>query len=157
MKGYELVFITDPGINDEDLTVVLKKFKKSLKDSGGKLIHEHVWGRRRLAYEIKGNYFGIYHAWYFTGTGQTVDELQRQFGYSDDILRNQIVKTNDLDEESSFLSKLILPQDKLEGKNDLKEIPKEDIPEESDIDKNSNESKQVTDEDKFKSEERIDT
>ena len=35
MKGYELVFITDPGINEVDLAVVMKKFKKSLKDSGG--------------------------------------------------------------------------------------------------------------------------
>ena len=123
MKGYELVFITDPGINDTDLAVELKKFKKNLKDSGGKLIHEHLWGHRRLAYEIKGNQFGVYHVWYFTGTGETVDELQRQFGYSDNILRNQIIKINDLDEEASFLSKLLLPQEKSEGKNDIQVIP----------------------------------
>ena len=39
MTGYELVFITTPTLNEEDLTVVLKKFKKSLTESGGKLIH----------------------------------------------------------------------------------------------------------------------
>ena len=47
----------------------------SLSKSEGKLVHEYVWGRRRLAYEIEGNDFGVYHTWYFTGTGETVDEL----------------------------------------------------------------------------------
>ena len=102
MRGYELVFITDPEINDKDLTVLLSKFKKSLKDFGGKLVHEHVWGIRKLAYEIKSNEYGMYHVWYFSGSGKTVDELQRQLGYSDNILRNQIVKVSDLDIETNF-------------------------------------------------------
>jgi len=125
MTGYELVFITAPGLNDEDLAAVLKKIKKSLTDSAGKLIHEYVWGRRRLAYEIEGNDFGVYHAWYFTGSGKTVDELQRQFGYSDDILRNQIVKTDDLDEEAAFLHNLIPPKEETTEKEEDQEISAE--------------------------------
>ncbi len=125
MTGYELVFITTPTLNEEDLTVVLKKFKKSLTESGGELIHEYVWGRRRLAYEIEGNDFGVYHAWYFTGSGKTVDELQRQFGYSDDILRNQIVKTDDLDEEAAFLHNLIPPKEETTEKEEDQEISAE--------------------------------
>ena len=116
MTGYELVFITDPNLSEKDQAVVLKKFKKNLTEFGGKLIHEYVWGRRRLAYEIAGNDFGVYHAWYFTGIGKTVDELQRQFGFSDDVLRNQIVKTEDLDAEASFLHNLIPPREETLGK-----------------------------------------
>ena len=117
MTGYELVFITDPNLSEKDQAVVLKKFKKNLTEFGGKLIHEYVWGRRRLAYEIAGNDFGVYHAWYFTGIGKTVDELQRQFGFSDDVLRNQIVKTDDLDAEASFLHNLIPPREETLGKD----------------------------------------
>jgi len=117
MTGYELVFITDPNLSEKDQAVVLKKFKKNLTEFGGKLIHEYVWGRRRLAYEIAGNDFGVYHAWYFTGIGKTVDELQRQFGFSDDVLRNQIVKTEDLDAEASFLHNLIPPREETLGKD----------------------------------------
>ncbi len=117
MTGYELVFITDPNLSEKDQAVVLKKFKKNLTEFGGKLIHEYVWGRRRLAYEIAGNDFGVYHAWYFTGIGKTVDELQRQFGFSDDVLRNQIVKTEDLDAEASFLHNLIPLREETLGKD----------------------------------------
>ncbi|HIP64044.1 MAG TPA: 30S ribosomal protein S6, partial [Deltaproteobacteria bacterium] len=60
MTGYELVFITDPSHNNDELASVLKNYKKILTKSGGELIHEYVWGRRRLAYEISGNDFGVY-------------------------------------------------------------------------------------------------
>lgn len=125
MTGYELVFITTPTIIEDDLAVVLKKFKKNLTGYGGKLIHEYVWGRRRLAYEIAGNDFGVYHVWYFTGSGKTVDELQRQFGYSDDVLRNQIVKTDDLDAEAAFLHNLIPPKEEIAEKETVQEKPAE--------------------------------
>ena len=125
MTGYELVFITVPTLSEEDLAVVLKKIKKILTEFDGKIIHEYVWGRRRLAYEIAGNEFGIYHAWYFTGSGKTVDELQRQFGYSDDVLRNQIVKTDDLDAEAAFLHNLIPPKEETAEKEGVQEEPVE--------------------------------
>ena len=121
------------------------------------LIHEHIWGHRRLAYEIKGNDFGVYHVWYFTGTGKTVDELQRQFGYSDNILRNQIVKTNNLDDSSSFLGKLKLPKDKSEGKNDLREITGQDQIIEPKKNQAGEEDNQEIKEDEAKTEEKIDT
>ena len=122
MTGYELVFITDPSLSDKEIESVLKKIKKSFTKSGGKLIHGYVWGRRRLAYEISGNDFGVYHAWYFTGTGETVNELQRQFGYSDDVLRHQIMKTDDLDAEASFLQSLIPPKGENSGKEKVPEV-----------------------------------
>ena len=125
MTGYELVFITTPTLSEDELAVVLKKFKKNLTGYGGKLIHEYVWGRRRLSYEIAGNDFGVYHVWYFTGNGKTVDELQRQFGYSDDVLRNQIVKTDDLDAEASFLHNLIPPKEEIAEKEPVQEKPAE--------------------------------
>jgi small subunit ribosomal protein S6 len=121
MTGYELVFITAPTLSEEDLAVVLNKFKKTITEFDGKLIHEYVWGRRRLAYEIAGNDFGVYQAWYFTGSGKTVDELHRQFGYSDDVLRNQIVKTDDLDAEAAFLHNLIPPKEETAEKEEVKE------------------------------------
>jgi len=123
MIGYELVFITDPSHNKDEMASVLKNFKKILSKSKGELIHEYVWGRRRLAYEISGNEYGVYHAWYFTGTEKIVEELQRQIGYSADILRHQIIKTDDIDTEAAFLQTLIPPKEgnNLEIEEDLEE------------------------------------
>ena len=111
MTGLVLVFITDPALSEKELESLQENIKMSLSKSEGELIHEYVWGRRRLAYEIEGNDFGVYHTWYFTGSGKTVDELQRQFGYSDNVLRHQIVKVEDLDTEAAFMQSLIPPKE----------------------------------------------
>ena len=111
MTGLELVFITDPALSEKELESLQKNIKMSLSKSEGNLVHEYVWGRRRLAYEIEGNDFGVYHTWYFTGSGKTVDELQRQFGYTDKVLRHQNVKVEDLDTEAAFMQGLIPPKE----------------------------------------------
>ena len=128
MTGFELVFITDPALSDKELESLQKNIKMSLSKSEGKLVHEYVWGRRRLAYEIEGNDFGVYHTWYFTGGGKTVDELQRQFGYSDNVLRHQIVKAEDLDAEAAFMQSLIPPKEERVEKESSEESsqPKEE-------------------------------
>ena len=150
MTGLELVFITDPELSDKELESLRKNIKMSLSKSEGKLVHEYVWGRRRLAYEIEGNDFGVYHTWYFTGSGKTVDELQRQFGYSDNVLRHQIVKVEDLEKEAVFMQSLISPKEEKFEKDNSKEVTKpkqeleKDVSENSEIEKSDDEQQNVT-------------
>ena len=146
MTGFELVFITDPGLNDKDLESLQKNIKMSLSKSKGKLVHEYKWGRRRLAYEIEGNDFGVYHTWYFTGSGKTVDELQRQFGYSDNVLRHQIVKVEDLDTEAVFMQNLIPPKEERIDKESSEESPKQGQVTEKNVSANSDNEKLVEEE-----------
>ena len=86
-----------------------------------------------MAYEIEGNDFGVYHTWYFTGSGKTVDELQRQFGYSDSVLRHQIVKVEDIDTEATFMQSLIPPKEERvekessEENSQTKQEPEKDV------------------------------
>jgi len=141
MTGFELVFITDPALSDKDLESLQKNIKMSLSKSEGKLLHDYVWGRRRLAYEIEGNDFGVYHVWYFTGSGKTVDELQRQFGYSDNILRHQIVKVGDLDTEAAFMQSLVPPkEERVERESSTESSQTKLEPEEESLTKPENEN-----------------
>ena len=151
MTGFELVFITDPALNDKDLESLQKNIKMSLSKSKGKLVHEYVWGRRRLAYEIEGNDFGVYHTWYFTGSGKTVDELQRQFGYSDNVLRHQIVKVEDLDTEAVFMQNLIPPKEERIEKESSEESIKQGQETEKDVSVNSD-NEELVEEEKIETE-----
>ena len=151
MTGFELVFITDPGLNDKDLESLQKNIKMSLSKSKGKLVHEYVWGRRRLAYEIEGNDFGVYHTWYFTGSGKTVDELQRQFGYSDNVLRHQIVKVEDLDTEAVFMQNLIPPKEERIEKESSEESLKQGQETGKDVSANSD-NEELVEEEKIETE-----
>ena len=110
MIGYETVFITHPDLEEADLKKSLKKFKDIIKKGKGKLVHEYLWGRRRLAYQITNQNHGVYHIWYIQGTGAILDELQTQFRYSDEVLRFQTVKVDDLDQEAGFFSEMLKAQ-----------------------------------------------
>ena len=110
MIGYETVFITHPDFEESDLKKSLKKFKDIIKKGKGKLIQEYLWGRRRLAYQIANQNHGVYHIWYLQGTGAILDELQTQFRYSDEVLRFQTVKVDDLDQEAGFFSEMLKAQ-----------------------------------------------
>ena len=107
MIGYETVFITHPDLEEADLKKSLKKFKDIIKKGKGKLVHEYLWGRRRLAYQIANQNHGVYHIWYLQATGAILDELQTQFRYSDEVLRFQTVKVDDLDQEAGFFSEML--------------------------------------------------
>ena len=110
MIGYETVFITHPDLEEADLKKSLKKFKDIIKKGKGKLVHEYLWGRRRLAYQIANQNHGVYHIWYHQATGAILDELQTQFRYSDEVLRFQTVKVDDLDQEAGFFSEMLKAQ-----------------------------------------------
>ncbi len=156
MTGFELVFITDPALKDKDLESLQKNIKMSLSKSKGKLVHEYVWGRRRLAYEIEGNDFGVYHTWYFTGSGKTVDELQRQFGYSDNVLRHQIVKVEDLDTEAVFMQNLIPPKEERIEKESSEKNLQQGQETEKDVSANSD-NEELVEEEKIETERKSDS
>ena len=110
MIGYETVFITHPDLEEADLKKSLKKFKDIIKKGKGKLIHEYLWGRRRLAYQIANQNHGVYHIWYLQGSGAILEELQTQFRYNDEVLRFQTVKVDDLDQEAAFFNEMLKAQ-----------------------------------------------
>ena len=131
MIGYETVFITHPDLEEADLKKSLKKFKDIIKKGKGKLVHEHLWGRRRLAYQIANQNHGVYHIWYLQATGAILDELQTQFRYSDEVLRFQTVKVDDLDQEAGFFSEMLKAQQEEAAARSAPSITKTASPESS--------------------------
>ena len=110
MKGYETVFITHPDLEEDKLKKLLRKFKSLIKKAKGKLAQEYLWGRRRLAYQIANLDFGVYHVWYLTGSGTMLDELHKQFRFTDELLRFQSILVENVDEEALFFSEMLKVQ-----------------------------------------------
>ena len=110
MKGYETIFITHPDLEEDKLKKLLKHFKGLIKKAKGKLSQEYLWGRRKLAYQIANQDFGVYHVWYLTGSGTMLDELHKQFRFTDELLRFQSIMVEDVDEEARCFSEMLKVQ-----------------------------------------------
>jgi small subunit ribosomal protein S6 len=51
-----------------------------------------VWGRRRLAYEIRKNAEGIYAVIALNAEPDTVKELDRQLSLNESVLRTKVMR-----------------------------------------------------------------
>ena len=106
MQGYESVFITDPDLSDEALTGVLDKIKNTVTHQGGEVQQYHLWGRRRLAYLIKKKTHGVYHLLYITGGEAMLKELTQQYRFTEEIMRFQTIRVENIQKESETFFEL---------------------------------------------------
>ncbi|PKW27925.1 30S ribosomal protein S6 [Phycicoccus duodecadis] len=92
MRQYELMVILDPELDDRTVQPSLEKFLKVVTTDGGTVDTIDVWGRRRLAYEIKKKAEGIYAVVNFTSEPATAKELDRQLGLNESIMRTKLMR-----------------------------------------------------------------
>jgi len=52
VRTYELMFIVDPRVPDEEVVALTDDVKELLTSGGGEIAKEQSWGKRKLAYEI---------------------------------------------------------------------------------------------------------
>ena len=60
MRAYELMVILDPNLEERTVAPSLDTYLNVVRNDGGTVDSVDVWGRRRLAYEIKKHAEGIY-------------------------------------------------------------------------------------------------
>jgi small subunit ribosomal protein S6 len=74
-------------VEDQERTAVLDRTKEIITGDKGVIVKIDEWGKRRLAYEIKDAFDGVYYILYFEATVQTLDEVTRVLGITDSVLR----------------------------------------------------------------------
>ena len=92
MRQYEIMIIVDPEVDDRQVATTLERFLAVITNDKGTIDNIDVWGRRRLAYEIKKRSEGVYVVVSFTAEPATAKELDRQLGLSEQILRTKLVR-----------------------------------------------------------------
>lgn len=60
MRNYELIFIVHPELDDAALNDVVEKVSGWITESGGSISKVDLWGKRKLAYEIRKQNEGQY-------------------------------------------------------------------------------------------------
>ena len=92
MRAYELMVILDPSLEERSIAPSLDKYLNVVRKDGGTVESVDVWGRRRLAYEVKKNAEGIYAVVQLTAEPATVKELDRQLTLNESILRTKVMR-----------------------------------------------------------------
>ena len=92
---YELMVILDPSIDERTVAPSLDRFLNVIRQDGGTVDKVDIWGRRRLAYEIDKRSEGIYAVVNLTATSAATQELDRQLGLSEAVLRTKVLRAEE--------------------------------------------------------------
>jgi small subunit ribosomal protein S6 len=93
-RDYELGFILNPEVSEEQTRAILDRVEQVVANYGGQVVRVNQWGRRRLAYPIEHHRDGFYTFVDMILTPETVTELERTLKVSEEVLRH-IVKRRD--------------------------------------------------------------
>jgi len=94
-RQYEVVFIVDPAMEDDEVTRLTDSLKQIVTDQGGIVTKTESLGRRPLAYEILHKTEGNFVLLEIEGSGREIAELERRMRVNDRIIRYITVRVDE--------------------------------------------------------------
>ena len=94
VRQYEMMVIFDPTLDERTIAPSLDTLLNVVREEGGKVDKVDVWGKRRLAYEIKKNSEGIYAVVDVNCEPATVQELDRLLTLNESVLRTKVLRVD---------------------------------------------------------------
>jgi small subunit ribosomal protein S6 len=97
MRTYELMFVVDPRVPDEDVVTMTQEYRQMITAGGSEITNEEQWGRRKLAYPIEKLNEGKYVLFFISSQdGKTsLKEVEHRMRQNDKILRFLTVRTDE--------------------------------------------------------------
>jgi small subunit ribosomal protein S6 len=92
LRDYEVLYIVRPDLDDEKVQDVVKRVNTLIARSGGAADQTSLWGKRKLAYEVKHQKEGAYVLQDFKIEPNRVPELESALKITEEVLRHLIVR-----------------------------------------------------------------
>jgi small subunit ribosomal protein S6 len=91
LRTYEALYIIRPDLTDEENQAVAQEVEDLITSNGGVIVRSEVWGKKRLAYEVKHFNEGVYVLLRFQAEAEFPKVLEQYFRISEKVIRNLVV------------------------------------------------------------------
>ena len=92
MRDYELTFILQPTLEDEERSTLIEQIQAWIDNEGGQVVKVNHWGGRKLAYPIQKLEQGYYVMMDIQMEGEGIREVERRLELSEPVLRYLTVR-----------------------------------------------------------------
>ncbi|MDI6744364.1 MAG: 30S ribosomal protein S6 [Thermodesulfovibrionales bacterium] len=92
MNIYENIAILNASLGDEEIETASGKIKDLITNSGGEILKIDMWGRRKLAYEIKKQKKGFYLFLVFKSPSAAIKKLEDYYKVFDPVVKYMVIK-----------------------------------------------------------------
>ena len=103
MPLYESVFIARNDVTQQQVDTIADQITATLGEQGGEVKQREYWGLRGLAYRIKKNRKGHYMLLGIDASPAAMQEVERQLGLNEDVLRVLTLRIEAIDEAPSAI------------------------------------------------------
>lgn len=103
MPFYENVFIARQDLSTAQVDALADQFTAIIKDKGGDVKKRESWGLRNLAFRIRKNRKGHYVLLNIDAPPAAIQEVERQMGLNEDVIRFLTIKVDVLEEGPSAI------------------------------------------------------
>ncbi|MFH1502958.1 MAG: 30S ribosomal protein S6 [Candidatus Eisenbacteria bacterium] len=94
-RTYEATFILSPILDDSGLEQQLSKVEEIITREGGTIKEWDKWGKRRMAFPIKGQSDGYYAFLQFEAEPAAIERLAHVYKLDENILRHMHIVLDD--------------------------------------------------------------
>ena len=91
LRDYELMYIVRPELDEDALRTAAKSVRGLIETQGGEVVKTTLWGKRRLAYEVKRLRDGYYVLVVLRLDGGKVAPVERALRIHDTVFRHLLV------------------------------------------------------------------
>ena len=92
MTDYEGFFVINPQLGEEEVEKAMVGIEEVINKHKGKAGKRESWGKKNLAYEVKGSKEGFYFMLNFQAEPVTIRELEKTSRLNEAILRHLILR-----------------------------------------------------------------
>src|SRR2546429_4297104 len=109
MRNYEIMFIVNPTVAEEEIDKINSQIEGIVTAGGGTIEKIEKMGKRRLAYEVDKQREGYYVLFVITANGDIIKECERRLRVVDAVIKYITVRTDEdvrrLDKIKNFRQK----------------------------------------------------
>lgn len=92
MREYEVVFIVHPDLDETAFNDIVSRVNSWITDSGGEITKQDIWGKRKLAYQLRKQQEGQYVYLKTQLSPGYISELERNMRLLEPIMRFLVTK-----------------------------------------------------------------
>ncbi|HEY8798828.1 MAG TPA: 30S ribosomal protein S6 [Candidatus Dormibacteraeota bacterium] len=92
MRDYEVLYIVRADLEDDKVQDIVKRVNTLVEKAGGTVERTNVWGKRKLAYEVKHQKEGSYILQDFQIGPDGLPQLEAALKITEEVLRHLIVR-----------------------------------------------------------------
>jgi small subunit ribosomal protein S6 len=92
LRDYEILYIVRADLDDDKVQDIVKRVNTLIEKAGGTLERTNIWGKRKLAYEVKHQKEGAYILQDFQIGPDRIPELEAALKITEEVLRHLVVR-----------------------------------------------------------------